>query len=395
MKALAKEIPRLSEEPLLAEWDTFKQRVRSPNLKMKSLEETFLWLVSEDVRDIYPSLSLAAAIALTAPVQTVDVKTALRNRLKDQHLDVCCKVAVYGPHQDEIDYRDLFRIFIEDCGEEVVFSTQKPRISTPQTNKELNHKSRAVFPTVTPFRNNHMKYSALDTGESNPSMSSSGEDSGDINTGVEVDGPSDSPAGEDVVTLILTPVDLPSEPSYTFQPPIKKRILEKSKSNYELPPEAITHIPPCIAPPTKAQTAIGRLTSECTALIKDTAHQTPSHSAQPDTAQHLETTGQDEVNLWELLDNDASNARRNKSATSDATIEVQRYMTDPPLQRSADPLAYWGRKRQRCAGSLALAGVLTHDVFASPVPEMSISVIVWPVFERDVFFLIGEIFVVQ
>ncbi|XDV25764.1 hypothetical protein PO909_029624 [Leuciscus waleckii] len=77
-----------------------------------------------------------------------------------------------------------------------------------------------------------VKYSALDTGESNPSMSSSGEDSGDINTGVEVDGPSDSPAGEDVVTLILTPVDLPSEPSYTFQPPIKKRILEKSKSNY-------------------------------------------------------------------------------------------------------------------------------------------------------------------
>lgn len=117
----------------------------------------------------------------------------------------------------------------------------------------------------------------------------------------------------------------------------------------------------------QAQTAIGRLTSECTALIKDTAHQTPSHSAQPDTAQNLETTGQgkvkilegylklfithnmvlfiislaDEVNLWELLDNDASNARRNKSATSDATKEVQRYMTDPPLQRSADPLAYW------------------------------------------------------
>ncbi|XP_073727347.1 zinc finger BED domain-containing protein 4-like isoform X3 [Misgurnus anguillicaudatus] len=87
----------------------------------------------------------------------------------------------------------------------------------------------------------------------------------------------------------------------------------------------------------QAQTAIGRLTSECTALIRDTAHQTSSHSAQPDTAQNLEN----QLNLWELLDNDASNARRNKSATSDATIEVQRYMTDPPLQRSADPLAYW------------------------------------------------------
>ncbi|CAM4597255.1 unnamed protein product [Leuciscus chuanchicus] len=62
-------------------------------------------------------------------------------------------------------------------------------------------------------------------------MSSSGEDDCDVNTGEEGDGPSDSPGREDVVTLILTPVDLPSKPSYTFQPPpIKKRIFEKSKN---------------------------------------------------------------------------------------------------------------------------------------------------------------------
>lgn len=34
MKAIAREIPRLSEELLLAEWDTFKQRVRGPDLKV-------------------------------------------------------------------------------------------------------------------------------------------------------------------------------------------------------------------------------------------------------------------------------------------------------------------------------------------------------------------------
>jgi len=78
-----------------------------------------------------------------------------------------------------------------------------------------------------------VKYSALETEvENNPCMSSSGEDTGDFNTQVEGDGPSDSPSREEVVTLILTPVDLSSESSYTFLPAIKKRILEKSKSNY-------------------------------------------------------------------------------------------------------------------------------------------------------------------
>ena len=41
-------------------------------------------------------------------------------------------------------------------------------------------------------------------------------------------------------------------------------------------------------------------------------------------------------NLWETLDRDASEARTSKNATADATVEVQRYMTDPPLGRSED-----------------------------------------------------------
>lgn len=47
------------------------------------------------------------------------------------------------------------------------------------------------------------------------------------------------------------------------------------------------------------------------------------------------------INLWETLDRDASEARRARNATADATVEVQRYMTDPPLERAEDPLAYW------------------------------------------------------
>jgi len=47
------------------------------------------------------------------------------------------------------------------------------------------------------------------------------------------------------------------------------------------------------------------------------------------------------VNIWETLDRDASEARRAWNATADATVVVQRYMTDPPVARSEDPLAYW------------------------------------------------------
>ena len=43
-------------------------------LQSKCLEEVVLWLVSPEASVMYPSLSLAAAVALTAPVQTADVE---------------------------------------------------------------------------------------------------------------------------------------------------------------------------------------------------------------------------------------------------------------------------------------------------------------------------------
>ena len=48
-----------------------------------------------------------------------------------------------------------------------------------------------------------------------------------------------------------------------------------------------------------------------------------------------------DINLWETLDRDASEARMARNATVDATVEVQRYMNDPPLERSEEPLVYW------------------------------------------------------
>lgn len=37
----------------------------------------------------------------------VNVKTPLRNRLKDGHLNVCCRVAIDGPQPDILDYKKL------------------------------------------------------------------------------------------------------------------------------------------------------------------------------------------------------------------------------------------------------------------------------------------------
>ncbi|KAK0134081.1 hypothetical protein N1851_030356 [Merluccius polli] len=52
-----------------------------------------------------------------------------------------------------------------------------------------------------------------------------------------------------------------------------------------------------------------------------------------------------DINLWETLDRDASEARMARNATVDATVEVQRYMNDPPLERSEEPLVYWANHK--------------------------------------------------
>ncbi|XP_077097966.1 E3 SUMO-protein ligase ZBED1-like [Siphateles boraxobius] len=96
----------------------------------------------------------------------------------------------------------------------------------------------------------------------------------------------------------------------------------------------------------QAQASVRLLTAQCSQLIRYTpshdspTEEQPSTSAQPAPA-NVENPSSTGVNLWETLDRDASEARRARNATADATVEVQRYMTDPPVARSEDPLAYW------------------------------------------------------
>ncbi|KAM9307434.1 E3 SUMO-protein ligase ZBED1-like [Pholidichthys leucotaenia] len=95
----------------------------------------------------------------------------------------------------------------------------------------------------------------------------------------------------------------------------------------------------------KAQNAVQRLTAECAVLMRytpDTSTDHPSTSAAPQpaapTGQTPSSTG---FNLWKSLDEQTTMARTHRNSTADATVEVQRYMTDPPLDRCEDPLTYW------------------------------------------------------
>ncbi|TWW61045.1 hypothetical protein D4764_05G0011350 [Takifugu flavidus] len=51
------------------------------------------------------------------------------------------------------------------------------------------------------------------------------------------------------------------------------------------------------------------------------------------------------IDLWKLLDRDAEEARASRNATADAIVEVQRYLSARPLERSQDPLVSWTKNK--------------------------------------------------
>uniref|UniRef100_A0A3P9JS10 Zinc finger protein 37 n=1 Tax=Oryzias latipes TaxID=8090 RepID=A0A3P9JS10_ORYLA len=94
----------------------------------------------------------------------------------------------------------------------------------------------------------------------------------------------------------------------------------------------------------KAQQAVQTLTAECAALVRPAADRPAERPAQQTSTgedRKVSTFCPPAFNLWKSLDDQASMVRTHSNATADATLEVQRYMADPPLERSQDPLVYW------------------------------------------------------
>ncbi|XP_047671233.1 zinc finger BED domain-containing protein 4-like [Tachysurus fulvidraco] len=93
--------------------------------------------------------------------------------------------------------------------------------------------------------------------------------------------------------------------------------------------------------PSNTQNAIKRLTAECATKVRETASDPiPEHGETSTAAACTSGTG-----LWDLLDQRVMETRKVKSATANATIEVQHYLSESNIPRSENPLQYWHKHK--------------------------------------------------
>lgn len=50
--------------------------------------------------------------------------------------------------------------------------------------------------------------------------------------------------------------------------------------------------------------------------------------------------------LWRHFDTSVVEARKTQNITADATVEVQRYLAEPNIERMENPLSYWERQKR-------------------------------------------------
>ncbi|TWW53090.1 hypothetical protein D4764_0012630 [Takifugu flavidus] len=81
----------------------------------------------------------------------------------------------------------------------------------------------------------------------------------------------------------------------------------------------------------------------------------------------LQQHSQNQLLLPKLLDRDAEEARASRNATADAIVEVQRYLSAPPLERSQDPLVYWTTNKARYPNLYHLA----NQYLATPASSVA------------------------
>lgn len=122
--------------------------------------------------------------------------------------------------------------------------------------------------------------------------------------------------------------------------------------------------------PVNAESLVRRLKLECAAPLRDATveEERPSTSRpQPEPAASSQSTKSIDfgliavtafihvwtkiyapfsvTDLWKVLDREAAEARTSQNVTAAATVEVQRYLATPPLDRSQHPVVYWERHK--------------------------------------------------
>ncbi|XP_038148265.1 zinc finger BED domain-containing protein 4-like [Cyprinodon tularosa] len=93
----------------------------------------------------------------------------------------------------------------------------------------------------------------------------------------------------------------------------------------------------------KANDAVKRLKSECAAVMRN-AIPTQMEDAQAGPSTQPSDSNPDD-NLWHQLDIEVKESKANSNVTTDAIIEVQRYISEENTPRSQDPLQYWKSQR--------------------------------------------------
>nr|XP_055024633.1 uncharacterized protein LOC129414600 [Misgurnus anguillicaudatus] len=97
----------------------------------------------------------------------------------------------------------------------------------------------------------------------------------------------------------------------------------------------------------KMQEAITRLKCECAAVIRSAGVNSVSTNTPPAQLPASSEAGQstNHSDLWHLLDSTVDLSRRSSSATADATVEVDRYLSEVNVTRTEDPLVYWAQHK--------------------------------------------------
>ncbi|KAK0135681.1 Zinc finger BED domain-containing protein 1 [Merluccius polli] len=91
--------------------------------------------------------------------------------------------------------------------------------------------------------------------------------------------------------------------------------------------------------PTKADEAVRRLSSECANIIRETSH----HPSSPSTSSH--NVDERPGTTLGVIEASVMASRMTHNVTADATVEVQRYLSEPNIRRTDDPLLYWERHK--------------------------------------------------
>ncbi|KAK0150994.1 Zinc finger BED domain-containing protein 6 [Merluccius polli] len=95
----------------------------------------------------------------------------------------------------------------------------------------------------------------------------------------------------------------------------------------------------------KADEAVRRLTYVCANGIRETSHH-PQSSPVASTSISNNVAERPGNKLWSHLDATVMASRTKHNVTANATVDVQRYLSEPNIGRTDDPLLYW--ERQKC-----------------------------------------------